>query len=681
MSGRTAPRSLGSASLPARDAPPELVRRPRIALLAGHACWTPAPGGSPGPLGQLAGRLAAALPAGWRVVSAVHGGHPSLTDALEGIEDSDVSDLVVLSPYPCFSLPIGGEIAQELYGWIRERGRSAINLAFRGSWYDDVGYVAAQAAAVAEFASSRGLTPSDSHLLFTAGAPPPSRSVLDGHDPYLEQLERSTRLVAERLGWPADRVSVVTAGGRPAAAAVARGVSERLAELLEEPGASVLLCRLPGCGDRWAAGPRGDRVHCCPPFEEQERFVGVLRDLVLRGARPVLACRAGAAPAAAARPAAEAGDGDPTPLIMVGAEAACDALLTSAHGELLRSSEPRALLEAKPTRPALRAFLEWIRDQPAVAEAFVWDTCQRIECYAWLADPDDRRARELAGAQLRDRLFGEARDALAVNVLDGLDVWRHLMRTACGLHSRVPGDTDVLQQLHTARHIAESAGAAGPRAGALVAEAARLVERVRAETAWGSISGGYCEAALACVPALRPPRAALAQHLVIGGSTTSRSILGALRERFDVPPHQLTLVYREHHGQMKLLRTALGQGRRLRVHAYTELRVVRAIAEADVVYLGIDQAEPVLDPSGLGDLRDLAARPLTIVDFNSFGSLRGDVVPPGVAVWNAQQLDEAVAAGAAALRRRDEYRGAVAEAEACIERAAPGAALVAGGAA
>jgi hypothetical protein len=148
-----------------------------------------------------------------------------------------------------------------------------------------------------------------------------------------------------------------------------------------------------------------------------------------------------------------------------------------------------------------------------------------------------------------------------------------------------------------------------------------------------------------------------------------------------VPPHQLTLVYREHHGQMKLLRTALGQGRRLRVHAYTELRVVRAIAEADVVYLGIDQAEPVLDPSGLGDLRDLAARPLTIVDFNSFGSLRGDVVPPGVAVWNAQQLDEAVAAGAAALRRRDEYRGAVAEAEAYIERAAPGAALVAGGAA
>ena len=95
-------------------------------------------------------------------------------------------------------------------------------------------------------------------------------------------------------------------------------------------------------------------------------------------------------------------------------------------------------------------------------------------------------------------------------------------------------------------------------------------------------------------------RLANARHVVIGGSTTSRSILQSLYTQFSVKESAVTLVYRNHQGgQMKLLRKAVGRGRRLRTQSYTDPTVIEAIADADLVYYGIDREEPVLDPEML----------------------------------------------------------------------------------
>jgi glutamyl-tRNA reductase len=158
------------------------------------------------------------------------------------------------------------------------------------------------------------------------------------------------------------------------------------------------------------------------------------------------------------------------------------------------------------------------------------------------------------------------------------------------------------------------------------------------------------------------------RHVVIGGSTTSRSVLSALIEQYRVPPKQVTAVYRDHHGQMKQMRAALGNGKRLRVHSYLDERVLRAIADADVVFFGIDQTEPVIEASALVESRDLAARPLTVVDFNSFGSIDEDADLDGVRLWTAGQLDQAVAAHVAITTTRTGFARAAEQAEARIAR-------------
>jgi glutamyl-tRNA reductase len=214
--------------------------------------------------------------------------------------------------------------------------------------------------------------------------------------------------------------------------------------------------------------------------------------------------------------------------------------------------------------------------------------------------------------------------------------------------------------------MAECAGTAVPPARDLVEEAVGLAQEVREHTPWGGYSTGYCDAALARVREVEGTSFEALQHVAIGGSSTSRSVLTALRTAHGVTPRQLTLVYRDHHGQMKQLRLAIGSGRRLRVHTYSEEAVLRAIAEADCVFFGIDQAEPVIAPETIARLRDFSARPLIIVDFNSFGSLGEWRAVVGVRVWTAKELDEAVAAHAAVTMTRSGFAEALAAAEARI---------------
>jgi glutamyl-tRNA reductase len=270
-------------------------------------------------------------------------------------------------------------------------------------------------------------------------------------------------------------------------------------------------------------------------------------------------------------------------------------------------------------------------------------------------------------------------------VLWGAEAQHHLLRTACGLNSDLPGDRDVSAQLETARRIAQCAGTVGPRATQMVEDARAVADDIHARTSWGRFSTGYCEAALARVSEEGSRPLDELQHVVIGGSTTSRSVLTALTERLHVPHRQMTVVYRDHHGQMKQLRCAVGCGTRLRVHAYWDKRVLQSIATADMVYLGIDQPDPVIDVDMLQELRDFRDRPLTIVDFNSFGSISGTPMPEGVTIWSNERLDQALHAHAAITTTRVGFSDALDEAEQWItahmsgEHATPAVAASEGG--
>jgi len=325
------------------------------------------------------------------------------------------------------------------------------------------------------------------------------------------------------------------------------------------------------------------------------------------------------------------------------------------HDPGLRYSTPDAFERIKKSRKALHALLQQLPDQPHFREGFVWETCQRVEFYGWVRSPDSPARRAAAAARITHELFGEPRTGLEVNQLTGCQLWHHLMRTACGLNSRLPGDLDVTAQLETAVHFAQSAGAAGARALALLERTLRVASDVSSGTAWGAFRTGYCRAALC---QLRNPGAAgwdACQHVVIGGSTTSRSILTALEDVYHVPQQRLTLIYRGHHGQWKLLRAALGAGQRLRVQAYTDPDILAAIADADVVYFGLDVAGPVLEPAAINGLRNFARRPLTLVDFNSRGSIGCSALARGITLWAAPQLDAAINCYAESLRQQPDF--------------------------
>ena len=618
--------------------------------------------------------LTSLLPEGWCVLTAIYGGQPDIGSVVRQIEADGITDLTVVPMHPHFSEATTGAIMQELYSVLRDSGQPT-NLTTRTTWFDELGYVNAQARILAEFAISRRLNQGDAHILFAAHSPTSADS--NARATYSSQVRRSVELVVERLGWPQQRVSL-SFGNRPESGVRLRpDASRAVAQLLKGGKRRVILCHLTfpvNCWDLTSdTGGLADEVHVCPALNAYGPFMAALKSIVLRGPRSVVSTQT--VPRPMLQEVSEPGptEDEPKTLMMIGASLANG--LSHTRGPRLAFSDPSVFGAVKKSRKDLFEFLDWVKQQTPTDEAFVWDTCQRIEYYGWLTNPDDVAGREWTIAQIRHRLYESEPDGLAVNILFGTDAWHHLMRTAAGLNSALPGDTDVAAQLQTACRIAERTATAGPRANRLVEEAVEMAQRVRAETTWGRFSMGYCFAALSRLHEVGTARFDECRHVVIGGSTTSRSVVATLSDHFQVPHRQMTLVYRCNHGQMKLLRSAIGNGKRLRVNSYSERGVVKAIADADFVFFGIDHPEPVLDATQLHDLRDYRERPLRVVDFNTFGSLCNLDPMDGVSVWDAADLDRAVAAHAEIMRAREQFVRAVAEAEEWIERHVPGAQL------
>ncbi len=630
------------------------------------------------PLAAQASALSSTLPEGWQVFSAQGEGLPTVTEVLEEMVEGAFDDLVVVPLWPQFSRTTTGEVVKELYHALECAGLH-LNVATRTSWFDDIGYINSQARLIADHASALALTPQNALLLFVASGLPARGLEID--DPYQGQVERTAELISQRLGWPMESVSVSFQPGAPGGEWLHPAPDESLREAGRAGVRRVLVCPLlPSAdGSRLVAafGPvvaataeeAGLELIGCDTLGASEPFIAALKNVVLRGPQRVPSTHPPPEPLLVVPSPQEPSQERTEALVMVGASLANG--LHQSHGPELHFSEPDAFGEIKKHRKAILEFLDGVREREGIDEAFVWNTCQREELYFWLSDPGDLRERDDLVGELRSSLFGAEPDGLRVNVLFGTDAWHHLVRTASGLNSDLPGDTDVLAQLQTANRVAEHAETVGPLARSLVDRASELTDQVRSDTSWGVFSTGFCHAALQGVQDRTNTNLGTSSHVVIGGSTTSRSVLSSLTGEFGVPHRLLTAIYRCHHGQMKLLRAAVGNGKRLRVHSYSEEAVVKAIADADVVYFGIDHPEPVLDAAVLTGLRDYRERPLTIVDFNSFGSMIDSETPDGVTIWSSKELDRAVEAYAGAMTARQEFSQAAEEAGMWIESHVP----------
>ena len=624
-------------------------------------------------------KLESHLPDGWRVFPAMRYGRPSIAQTLREIEAAGVEELVVIPMYPQFSGPTTGTALRELYRSLY-RGMHRLNVTTRNIWYDDGGYIYAQAKLIAEYAKQHQLTPDNTMLLFSAHGLPVS--YVKRGDPYPAHVRRSIDLVAQRLGWPAERwVSAYQSRFGPAKW-LKPGTDHLLAELAQRGEKRVLICPISFTADcletleeldvryRELFEDLGGDLYLCPALNTHKDFIDALAGLVLKGPRPVSSWGEKVQPLLSIRPKPDPRPANVDTLVMVGVSLASQ--IGKGRGpELVHIDGPRFLCAKKPQHEVPDA-LRKICEDGQVVEGFVWNTCHRFEFFGWASD-SACEPNECIVQRIREHLFdGPDSDDLQVNVLCGADAWQHLVRTVSGLNSRLPGDRDVVDQLQQAFNVADRAGTAGPMAAQLIHDAITIENRLREGTDWGDFDPGYCYAAMSNLVSSKQLDFRDRKILVIGGSTTSRSILSALTGRFDVSTRQLTLAYRGHSGgQIKLLRKAIGNGKRLRVGSYAEPAVLKAIADADIVFFGIDRDEPVLSGEQVRDLRDFAARKLTVVDFNTFHSTTGLEAISGVTMIDAEQLDESVRAYADAMCALPEFARAVRAAESWIVKHAP----------
>jgi len=599
------------------------------------------------------------MPRGWRVYSAMRYGHPSIPDVLRNIEADGIEEVVVVPMYPQYSGPTTGTAMKVVYDYLGREER-LLQVTTRLSWYNDHSYISAQAQLLTDYAKRHGLTPDNTYLLFSAHGLPVSY-VRKG-DPYPGHIAETVALVADRMGWPAERTSLAFQSRFGPAKWLQPYTDEVLKELAESSEKRILVCPISFTVDcletleeideryRELVEHHGSELFLCPALNTFKPFINGLKHLVLQGCSPINGKKNGVNGVGNTSRHGVEDSLDTRTLIMVGASTGGQV----ESGRELGLHHTNAATLKKLKRPAC-AVPELLRDVVEAAgleEAFIWNTCHRFELYGWVEPGTKDEEFEKAATIIRERFLEDRSiDPTELNMLCGKEAHHHLLRTASGLNSGLPGERDVLQQLHAAQRLAEQAGTADKLTRALLRHAVANDEALREKTNWGSYSPDYAQIALQYVADNVQLDWLNCKVTVMGGSTTSAAVLNTLADHFGTPSDQLTLVYRGHKNgnHLKVLRKAIRNGKRIRVQSYAEATVDRALAAADIVIFGIDREEPIVDAERLRSARGEGAHPLTIVDFNTFSSTRGLADMPGVKLFELEPLDKAVNASVGAM--------------------------------
>jgi glutamyl-tRNA reductase len=137
-------------------------------------------------------------------------------------------------------------------------------------------------------------------------------------------------------------------------------------------------------------------------------------------------------------------------------------------------------------RDALPEVLGRLLKEPAIGEAMVISTCNRVEVYAApRRAPEDLEDTARAITRVLASMGGETAAGHLARA-HGTEAVRHLFRVAASLDSLVLGEPQILGQLKDAIVAARDAKALGPTLGKAAHRAVRVGKRVRTETALGA---------------------------------------------------------------------------------------------------------------------------------------------------------------------------------------------------
>jgi glutamyl-tRNA reductase len=262
-------------------------------------------------------------------------------------------------------------------------------------------------------------------------------------------------------------------------------------------------------------------------------------------------------------------------------------------------------------------------DDPAIDEAVVLSTCNRIEIYGSVPSYH-------AGFQALKRLLCESREVDAETISEPLyshyedDAAAHLFSVSAGLDSMVLGEPQILSQVREALRRSTAEGATGPRLTALFHAAARAGRTVRTDTAVGAAPDAFIAAgadlAAETLGGLRGKHA-----LVVGAGQMSSLALKHLRDRGV--------------GSVRVVNRSIERARALaqRVGAeHGDLDALPdAIADADIVISATGAAGIVLTEAVLRTTMSDRERRLFVLDL----AVPRDVDPAAAAIDRLHLVD------------------------------------------
>ncbi|HET7772954.1 MAG TPA: ferrochelatase [Burkholderiaceae bacterium] len=136
------------------------------------------------------------------VALAMRYGNPSVESVLNGLLEKNVDRLLVVPMYPQYSATTTASVIDEVNRALF-KVRNLPEVRFVKHWHDDDAYIDALVASVRRHFEREGVP--EKLVMSFHGVP--KRTLLLG-DPYHCECYKTARLVAERLGWPRDKLVV-----------------------------------------------------------------------------------------------------------------------------------------------------------------------------------------------------------------------------------------------------------------------------------------------------------------------------------------------------------------------------------------------------------------------------------------------------------------------------------------
>ncbi|WP_171165622.1 glutamyl-tRNA reductase [Streptomyces sp. I05A-00742] len=179
------------------------------------------------------------------------------------------------------------------------------------------------------------------------------------------------------------------------------------------------------------------------------------------------------------------------------------------------------------TAPEAAALLERLARSPALAEAVVLATCNRVEAYLE-SDQPDRAVDEVVRA-LGDIAGVPADDVRTLLYTHrGPDAVGHLFRVVCGLDSMALGEFQIRGQVRAAYGLAADRGTTGPVLHGLFQHALRTGKRVESTTGVGRAAADLVGVALDAATDLLGPLPGRSA-VVVGAGALGSLAVSALR--------------------------------------------------------------------------------------------------------------------------------------------------------